>query len=199
MYDSGMTAKALIDMITAEADIALPVSPAYPIMWLNSMEQLIYGELTADLSTTECEADEDGGLFFENESGYADFEVRDVMRVYADGIALKKVGRSTIHERAEIPCWYEKNGKMYVCPVDMAMEYTVIYRKRPVLKTEENYVSETIKLPPEFLEMAAAKLRGEAYKLANEDYLSAKWLTDYNAHIENFKQWCAERDRRYGI
>jgi hypothetical protein len=46
--------------------------------------------------------------------------------------------------------------------------------------------------------MVAAKMRGEAYKIANEDGLAAKWLADYNAQLESFKVWAADRNHRYG-
>jgi hypothetical protein len=36
------------------------------------------------------------------------------------------------------------------------------------------------------------------YKIANEDGLSAKWLSEYNVQLENFKVWAAERMTRYG-
>ena len=58
--------------------------------------------------------------------------------------------------------------------------------------------SEEAELPVEYLDMAGAKIRGEAYKIANEDGLAAKWLADYNQQMENFKIWAASRNERFG-
>lgn len=57
----------------------------------------------------------------------------------------------------------------------------------------------TVRLPLEFIDMAKAKLRGEAYKLANEDVLAAKWLNDYNVLLESFKAWVQTKEPRFGV
>jgi hypothetical protein len=46
--------------------------------------------------------------------------------------------------------------------------------------------------------MLAARLRGEAYKLANEDALAAKWLSDYNAQLDDFKAFSAAHAPSFG-
>ena len=74
-----------------------------------------------------------------------------------------------------------------------------IYIVRPELKTEENYESLTVKIPVEFIDLAKAKLRGEAYKIANEDSLAAKWLNDYNILLETFKLWIANKQSSFGM
>ena len=53
-------------------------------------------------------------------------------------------------------------------------------------------------VPMEWLDLVGAKMRGEAYKIANEDGLSAKWLNDYNTQLEYLKIWAAKRNERYG-
>ena len=73
---------------------------------------------------------------------------------------------------------------------------TVIYRVRPALKyaDEESYIN----LPVEFVDMLAARLRAEAYKLANDDAQGAKWMMDYNTQLETLKVWASMRNVRYG-
>jgi hypothetical protein len=50
-------------------------------------------------------------------------------------------------------------------------------------------------IPDEYLSLLRAKLRGEIFKLANEDSLAAKWLGEYNALLPAFAAYC-ERARR---
>ena len=59
--------------------------------------------------------------------------------------------------------------------------------------------TDNVMVPLEFIDLVKAKLRGEAYKLANEDVLSAKWLNDYNILLENFKMWISEKNSNFGI
>ena len=54
-------------------------------------------------------------------------------------------------------------------------------------------LSAAIALPDEFIEIAASRLKGEAYRAANEDVLAAKWLADYNQRLEAFQNWCDRR------
>jgi hypothetical protein len=58
--------------------------------------------------------------------------------------------------------------------------------------------SENIALPPEFIDLISSRVRGEIYKIVNEDGLSAKWLSDYNSQLENFKIWAMSRNLRFG-
>ena len=56
-----------------------------------------------------------------------------------------------------------------------------------------------VMVPLEFIDLVKAKLRGEAYKLANEDDIAAKWLNDYNILLETFKAWISEKSSNFGL
>ena len=79
----------------------------------------------------------------------------------------------------------------------------IVYHVRPKLKTVVNdIVSDSdgnVAVPIEFIDLIKAKIRGEIYKIANEDALSAKWLNDYNVLLENFKVWIATRQANFGL
>ena len=78
----------------------------------------------------------------------------------------------------------------------------ILYFVRPEVKTvseNDEIDSKNVMLPPEFLDIARAKLRGEAYKIANEDVLAAKWLSDYNVLLENFKEWIKQRQAAFAM
>ena len=78
---------------------------------------------------------------------------------------------------------------------------SIIYYVRPLPKSIENMNAhnQNIMLPHEFIDLAKTKLRGEAYKLCNEDTLSAKWLADYNALLETFTQWINDKRPNFGL
>lgn len=75
----------------------------------------------------------------------------------------------------------------------------VIYKVRPVPKTEATYGDLNVMVPTEFIDLVKAKLRGEAYKVANEDDVAAKWLNDYNVLLETFKLWLSEKQPTFGM
>ena len=54
-------------------------------------------------------------------------------------------------------------------------------------------------IPLEFIDLVKAKLRGEAYKLVNEDGIASKWLNDYNILLETFKLWITSKSSNFGI
>jgi len=75
----------------------------------------------------------------------------------------------------------------------------VTYRPPYVTCTGTSTWSSThVPVPREFLFLVESKLRGEIYKLANEDNLAAKWLNDYNNGLETFRMWVQERKARTG-
>ena len=56
----------------------------------------------------------------------------------------------------------------------------------------------SVPLPYEFVELVRCKLRGEAYKLMNDDGQAAKWLSEYDVLVENFKTYIELHRSRYG-
>jgi hypothetical protein len=98
--------------------------------------------------------------------------------------------------------FYKNNDNLGFNSPYMTKELKIIYLARPKLKTieeGEEVVEGNVMMPVEFIDLVKAKLRGEAYKLANEDALAGKWLNDYNILLENFKVWCENRASHFGI
>lgn len=187
IYDSKTTAKAVIDDVINEADIALEIPTAPYLRWLNELEQNIYGGIIKGTRKEETTG-ADGKITI----GGA---VEDITAIYAGSDALAKVSAELLPLMRNSNFYAICNGEVLTDYSDG--EFTVYYIDRPTLKTSSNYTTETVKLPAEFLELAYCKLRGEAYKLANEDGLAAKWLNDYNALLSDFVAWHNQR-RGYG-
>ena len=124
----------------------------------------------------------------------------DIHAVYADGMQLIK---STLTSGVIFPnTFYKDNNDIGYNATPLPTNFTIVYIVKPALVTVNN-VDEindaNVMLPVEFIDLAKAKLRGEAYKLANEDSLAAKWLNDYNILLETFKAWISEKSSNFGM
>ena len=201
MFDSGVTAKDLIDQIKDEADIALSLPDSSYLLWLNATEQLLYTEVIKEqkkqtvvysgITNNEI----DLSTLSHTSEGVMRFE--DVYAVYADE---KQLIKSTLTSGVIFPDTYFKSGnKLGLNVTDAPTNIIIVYYVKPELKTEENMNSKYVMLPVEFLELIKAKIRGEAYKAANEDALAAKWLNDYNVLVETFKAWLQNKQPEFGI
>lgn len=74
--------------------------------------------------------------------------------------------------------------------ISLAVAYT--------FAAEQTEDERTVPLPYEFTELVRCKLRGEAYKLINDDALAAKWIGEYNTLLENFKVYISTHGSMYG-
>lgn len=205
MYDSGITVKDFLDGLDNEADIAIEIPRSAPLRWLSAVEQFVYTEILKEYVrvTVDMTANPDDLIDLTQlpvPEGAAVPVYDDVIRVYGeDGTELRKSGAVAGYEFPDFDFFYtDYNGHMIVHTRIEQSNVTIIYRIRPVIKTSDNQTALTVALPVEYLDMAGAKIRGEAYKIANEDGLAGKWLADFNQQVENFKIWAASRNERYG-
>ncbi len=196
MFDSGKSVNELITELKDEVDIALEIPDATYIGWLNRLEQFCYSEIIkeqrevvvpnpttpvslSDLTVSEAEAP----IRFE-----------DIYAVYADGVQLMK---TTLASGQIFPdTFYKHNDELGFNSPFMTRELKIIYFARPKIKASK---TGNVMFPVEFMDLVKAKMRGEAYKLANEDEQAGKWLNDYNMELENLKVWCNNRASQFGV
>lgn len=196
MFDSGKAVRELIDELKDEVDIAIEIPDTTYLVWLNTVEQLCYSEIIKEqrettklYPTTPVEMSS-----LETSEDEAPIRFEDILTIYADNIELIK---STVASGNIFTDTYYKVNNSIAFNVEYEVrELNVIYHARPKPKTS---VTGNVMLPVEFIELAKAKLRGEAYKLANEDELSLKWLNDYNVLLEHFKVWCESKSSQFGL
>jgi hypothetical protein len=196
MFDSGKPVKELIDELKDEVDIALEIHEGTYLVWLNTVEQLCYSEIIKEQKevTVLYPANPVNLAEIEVSSDEAPIRFEDIITIYADNIELMK---STVASGQIFPNTYYKSGNNIGFNADYEVrEFKVIYNVRPKPKTT---AEGNIMFPLEFVELVKAKLRGEAYKLVNEDALALKWLNDYNVHIETFKAWCNDKGSSFGL
>lgn len=207
MYDSEVTTADLIAEIKDEIDIASIVPDTAFLRWLNTVEQTVYTELIREMRLVHIAVDyydgDDTPSFSLSDimtgDGEAEIIFDDIVKTYVDGIELDRVSLISGTVFDNIGMYYQNGDRIMVKTLVPASEVSVIYVVRPVKKAMENgeLPDETVKLPAEWLEIAASRLRGEAYKLANDDNLAAKWLNDYNLYLEQFKVWL-KKNKVYG-
>ena len=207
MFDSGISVKKLLQDLNTEVDIALDIPDETYIEWLNSLQQLLYTEFIKEqkrfviIGPPKSPIDMD---FISVDTNENPPRFEDIYTVYADGTQLIK---STVTSGIIFPYTYFKdnNGIGYnTRTVDGVMEVPgelqIVYFAKPKLIDSKNIAdNDNVMVPLEFIDLVKAKLRGEAYKLANEDSLAAKWLNDYNVLLETFNMWITEKASKFGM
>ena len=202
MYNSGITVEELIEDLKSEVDVAIEIPDKTYVLWLNSLEQLLYSEVIKEQISVEGRYLGNGVVEFpeldfsnlSNQYDYLRFE--DIYTVFVGDTQLKK---TTLTSGVIFPNCYYKLGESTLGVSAQSGNIKVVFFVRPKLKAPENLDNQYVMLPVEFIDLAKAKLRGEAYKLANEDSLAAKWLNDYNVLLENFKAWIADKSPNFGL
>lgn len=200
MFNSGVIVSDLIEQIKDEADISIPIPTASYVLWLNALEQLLYTELIQEQGEIELDGVSSGVISIDTlnvPNGENAVRFEDIHAVYADQTQLIE---STVASGVIFPdTYYKIQNNIGLNLKKQAEKLKIIYFVRPALKTEDNIGTECVMLPVEFIDLAKAKLRGEAYKVANEDSIAAKWINDYNVLLETFKAWLSGKQSEFGM
>lgn len=180
----------------------LPITPLPPeasfIAWLSSLESLLWGEIVRERKVASLTVVGGRCSLAAIPVGEGEGPVlsADLTAVYKSGEELRHASPEDILLFSPASLLWTRSGVREIA-VGGAAEgerLDCVYLVRPAARTAEGEDA-PLALPEEFVELAAAKLRGEACRLAGEDALCAKWFSDYNAKLESFAAWC---DRRRG-
>ena len=128
--------------------------------------------------------------------GTGTVQQQDVLAVYRGKQQLRYLPPAALGTAAEMPpVYYTVTTRgIELARADVADPLRVVFTLRPP-QYGEGDEGTPVPLPQEFVPMLAAKIRGEAYRAAGEDALSAKWLGVYNAYLADFYDYLAERRR----
>lgn len=213
MFDSGIKASDLIEQLSNEVDVSLPISKDTYAAWLSSTEQVLYSAFIKDVRKMIKTPQEPPNALGITKIDLSDSSINpeqdrirfeDVRAVYYGDLQLLK---STAITASIVPnTWYKSNDdikdKMLFCHTaeKTKKSITICYTVRPAIKkySDSGTLDSTVKVPFEFIDLIKSKLRGEAYKLANEDALAAKWLNDYNAYLQDFQIWLKNSEAGFG-
>lgn len=191
MYESSMRVRELIDLARASTDIAPEIDDGYYLLWLNSLQSLIYTGILRSTSLKECSV-QDGVVdlaLVEARFGEAAVRGCDVRSVYVGSRELVRVGADTFLAHPEKSCFYAEGDKLHLnCPYGVGGRARLAVTVRPERKTEDG-MSSFVALPDEFLPMALDYLVGCAYALVCEDNQAANRFASYNAALDAFTEW----------
>ncbi len=202
MFDSGITAGGLITELKSEVDIALPVPDEKYLEWMSALEQLLYSifiqEQKKVLLSDPVQNPIELQLLPVGEDE-ANIRYEDIYTVFADGLQL--IQSTVTSGEIFTNTWYKVGGQLGYNTIEPPQFMEIVYFVRPEIKqmTNNTLPDTPVFVPYEFLDMVRAKLRGEAYKMANEDALAAKWLNDYNILLQNFQAWLTQREAQFGM
>ena len=203
MFDSGISVKDLIEELNTEVDISLDIPNKTYVTWLNSLQQMLYTEIIQEQKKTAIKSPFDNPISISS-IGVETIENKprfeDIIAVYADDIQLIK---STVASGVIFPnTFYKDNNNIGINLEKEPENLTIVCVVKPALVTvsgKDEINDANVMIPIEFIDLVKAKLRGEAYKLANEDNIAAKWLSDYNTLLETFKVWVVNKTANFGM
>lgn len=199
MFDSKISVKQLIDEVKSEADIALPIPNSSYVTWLNSLHYMLYTAFIKEQSEITVKIPENriielNTLNIPDDEDVIRFE--DIYVVYSGDNQLIHTGLASgsVFDN----CYYKKNNNMAVTTDGDSVRIIYLVKpKRAEVDDNDEIIGGNVRIPLEFIEIAKARLRGEAYSLANEYGPAANWLNTYNVLLENFKQWLSVKAHNF--
>ena len=208
MFDSGILFKTLVEELNSEVDIALDIPDTAYAEWLNSLQQLLYSEIIKEQKKITLDSPQTSPIAIDslpqgNDENKVRFE--DIYAIYAEDnntvpASHKQLLKSSVASGVIFPdTYYKDSNNIGYNTTPKPSKLHIVYIVKPALVTTETMDTAKVMVPVEFIELVKAKLRGEAYKLANEDSLAAKWLNDYNVLLETFKLWVDGKSSKFGM
>lgn len=197
-FNSGYSAQKIIKNLIDETDMVSYITEDTYVRLYNELIELLYGEIIQD--TKLYETKELTNTHLED----LDIKTEHIKDVYYGNTQLSR-GKAEQVGKIDNIYYTDNDGRFCFSAVSatddvkgmekLRIYYNYIPERLADLKTENN--DRTIPLPFSFLELVTSKLRGEIYKLLNEDEQSAKWLNDYNNLLENFKIYIQSRKEKF--
>lgn len=207
MLYSGVKFDTVVNELNGEVNIALPISNEMFCTHINALEQLIYTDFVKEQKAVELITNGSSSIPMTDITPASDEQTpvfEDIMKVYG-GIFDSRteytkgsaVSGKVFYSK---PLYWKEGISLRFNTVRGMIPDTieVIYYVRPKLKTPDNMTILDVMLPIEFMPMVYAYLRCEMYKLAVNVTSSAQWANEYNAWLETFTQWIAERNNYFG-
>ena len=191
MYKSSMRVSELLSLARDSADVAPAVDDGYYLMWLGSLESLLYTGVIRECGVYTCTV-EDGEVdisLIEESPDCALPRECDIREIFLDGRQFVLATPAEAARHPERSLFYMERGVAHLSsPYGVTGTARLIYLRRPAYRGEDS-LSEFVALPDEFLPMALDYLVGCAYALVCEDTQAANRFAAYNASLDDFVKW----------
>lgn len=189
MYQSSITVGTLIDSVKESMGLYTDIDRAFYRDTLNECLAVLYREVIDERAHARVKSVE-GRIAYKTISvplGQATPGAIDIRGLIYQDIPLQYLPPD------KFPLVVTADGNFYtlmedgihLTPTRSTTELHVMYTVRPQ-RYGAGDEGATVPFPNEYLSLLRAKLRGEAYKLANEDGFAAKWLGEYNHTLAAF-------------
>lgn len=205
MFDSGYPAEKLIEEVEKETNLAFPVTRESYASWLNLCEQGLYSDIIREEKAEEVPFAQGIDVRELSCDGFVDMARPDDIR----SVFLTLDGKTEEVEKLSLENYLRGfgTGFVYACEGNRFVfrrsdertdgTLTFIRTIRPIPKRViGDAVTGTIMLPEEYLELMRCRLRGEKYRLMNEDVMCGKWISEYNYHLQMFTAFIEARRAR---
>lgn len=195
MLCSTVTIQNFLDELIADMGLYEGCERALYRQKMNETLQFLYAVIIR--SEAEGTATPQDGLIprsaIPTASNVAGVQLNDVLAVYDDSRQLRYLPPADLPAAAGLPGFYtvtQEGIRLSDASITYPLRVRFTERPHPYGADSENAY---VPLPNEFLPMLAARIRGEVYRLVNEDAPAAKWLALYNAYLEDFFTYLADR------
>ncbi len=189
MLHSSITVGKLIEQVEKDMGLYKEIDRAVYLDALNECLCRLYHEVIDERASAAC-LSKDGKIAYGDipvgtgQDGVRATDIRGV-RYAEKPLQYLPPDRFGAVKSADGDFYTTKKDGIYLTPTRSTINLYVTYTVRPQ-RFGAGDMNGAVPFPNEYLFCLRAKLRGEAYKLVNEDALSAKWLAEYNEGVAAF-------------
>lgn len=208
LYDSGITAQSLIENLCTELDVPTEFSvieKSELVQSLNTIEKILYKNIIREIFCTEVAVTSNiitlPVINSNIASTYSTVSFSDIVRLQnkSDSKEFTKCSLDKFSLFSNAYCVNADSIKINPSEgetISSVQVYMVVCPAEKVLTKDG--INGNVNVPYEFIPMIKAYIRGELYKVINEDDIAAKWIADFNSQLENFKQYVASASALIG-
>ena len=188
IYESDVTASRLITSVSDDIKVFPAISMSNYIGWYNDVVQSIYKSIIKPCTLITVAAAKETELSGIDIPDNSVFPEGAQMYLTKNGIRRKLLRVDNERDLVFRDSVYIGDEEIKISSDDITDAKLIIeVLTPPPIITEDNASGAMVPFPIEYHDMIKARLKGEAFKLCNQDSTAAKWLNDFNAALEDFK------------
>ncbi len=199
MFRATVRIQQLLDTVTGTMGLVNDQPRSFYLERLNACLIRLYADVIRDIGACQVSiSTQTGELYCSSISPgtlAATVRAQDICAVQCGAHQLQYLPPLS-YRAAAAGGWYytlQEEKLYYSCGTAGNKSLTVYCRQRPINYTTVNETA-YIPLPDEYISLLEARLRFEGYRIANEDALAAKWLSEYQSELADLKAYLEEME-----